>query len=221
MRGGGFSRLGGRFQLLGGFGVGHPFNFCDGRGVDQECRVAKNKIMRHEEVDMSKTWILEAISYWSERIYEGDTGVDWGDGSAKVCCWRCGCERRVQKCHIVPRSLGGPDDVSNLIPLCAMCHDEAPNVADPNCMWEWIKDSHGGMTNLFWIDKAFKEADLTREQTKMIERNAKEFIRIVSNKITSQTGIHFGQNSGGARVTLSTWVWVMRESIKEIERSGS
>lgn len=166
-------------------------------------------------------WVLEAIEYWSEKIYEGDTGIDWGDGSAKTNCWRCGCEKRVQKCHIVPRSLGGSDDVSNLIPLCAICHDEAPNVADPNYMWEWIKNNHGGFTNLFWIQKAFEEAGLTEDQERKICRNHRKFMAAVKRRFNNETGYHFGQGNGGSRMNTSTWVWVIRESVKEIEGSGS
>lgn len=163
----------------------------------------------------TKPWILDAIDYWSQRIYEGDTGIDWGDDTAKNHCWRCGCKRSLQKCHIVPKSLGGSDDVSNLIPLCAMCHDEAPNVNDPNAMWQWIKDCHGEVYNTFWIEKAFDEVKVNKKQFKLIQNKSKKFIEIVKN-VYKNTSTHFGQHAGGSRTTVSTWTWVFKQAIKEL-----
>lgn len=163
-----------------------------------------------------KEWVVQSICYWSERIPEEDIGVDWGDGTAENHCWRCGCKRSLQKCHIVPKSLGGLDDPSNIIPLCAMCHDEAPNVDDPNEMWNWIKEDHGSLNNLFWINKGFEKVNLTEVQKKLISKKSKRFIEI-TKKVLNRTGTHFGQHSGGSRTTVSTWAWVIRESFKELE----
>jgi 5-methylcytosine-specific restriction endonuclease McrA len=37
-------------------------------------------------------------------------------------CTECGETRDLQVHHIVPRQLGGPDEPSNLVTLCAACH---------------------------------------------------------------------------------------------------
>lgn len=166
----------------------------------------------------NKTWIQEVIAYWSERIYEGDVGVDWGDGTAENHCWRCGCKRALQRCHIVPRSLGGSDEPSNLIPLCSMCHDEAPNVVDPDEMWNWIKESHGSLNNVFWLEKAFEKADLKKEQVELMNSKRNDFIKIALN-VLSKTSYHFGQRNGGAQMTLSTWVWVVKQTVRELDRT--
>ena len=37
-------------------------------------------------------------------------------------CVRCGSTYYLNAHHVIPRSQGGPDDVSNLVSLCASCH---------------------------------------------------------------------------------------------------
>ena len=54
-------------------------------------------------------------------------------------CWRCGKETELQRRHLIPDSLGGKDEASNIVILCDKCHKEGPNVADPEIMWDWIK----------------------------------------------------------------------------------
>lgn len=57
-------------------------------------------------------------------------------------CWRCGwAGSRIERCHIIPASLDGPDQPSNLVLLCHRCHLDAPDVLDPAVMWKYI-DCH-------------------------------------------------------------------------------
>lgn len=53
-------------------------------------------------------------------------------------CWACGMSRKVERCHIVPKALGGPLEAENIVLLCKSCHLAAPDVADPIEMWRWI-----------------------------------------------------------------------------------
>lgn len=150
-----------------------------------------------------KQWIKDCVAYWSEKIYEGDLGTDWDD--ADVICWRCGHVRQQQKCHIVPKSLGGSDDTSNTIPLCAMCHDEMPNVSDPGFVWEWIKEDHGCCYDTYWTIRAIKEAGITGDD--MENFDPKKFA-----EVSSGCGVHFGQGAGGARITPATKAWALRKA---------
>ena len=84
-----------------------------------------------------KTTIRQAVDYWVQYIDECDLSVDWAE--ADTHCWRCGCEKHLQRCHIIPDSLGGEDKPENIVLLCARCHAEGPNVTDPSVMWDWIK----------------------------------------------------------------------------------
>lgn len=84
-----------------------------------------------------KTKIPEIVDYWFSRIDESDFSVDAAEAHER--CWRCGCKHNLERCHIVPDSLGGRDEPANLVLLCARCHAENPNVTDPEIMWDWLK----------------------------------------------------------------------------------
>jgi hypothetical protein len=71
------------------------------------------------------------------------------------CCFACGWysehwdketpkaswERAtLERAHIVPRSLGGVDDASNVILLCSPCHRDSPDWHEPSAMARWIAD---------------------------------------------------------------------------------
>jgi hypothetical protein len=98
--------------------------------------------------------IDKIVKYW---IDNGDDvkgnecfmGADISDWSTH--CWRCGHDdEKLEKCHIVPHSLGGSSNSSNLVLLCNRCHNEAPNV---NCefeMWYWIKRTKAVYYNTYW-----------------------------------------------------------------------
>jgi len=43
-------------------------------------------------------------------------------------CAACGAAENLQAHHLIPRSLGGSDEETNLITLCAACHAKAHNL---------------------------------------------------------------------------------------------
>jgi 5-methylcytosine-specific restriction endonuclease McrA len=61
--------------------------------------------------------------------------------------WRVWDHASLQRCHLVPDALGGPDTPENLVLLCGRCHTEAPDVADAEYMLRWI-DEHASWGNL-------------------------------------------------------------------------
>ena len=54
-----------------------------------------------------KTTVEQAVDYWSRRIDECGLSVDWSEANTR--CWRCGCEKNLERCHIIPDALGGED----------------------------------------------------------------------------------------------------------------
>lgn len=102
-----------------------------------------------------KTTIAQAVDYWSRRIDECGLSVDWAE--ADTHCWRCGCEKHLERCHIVPDSLGGKDTPENIVLLCKRCHAEGPNVTDPDIMWDWIKAYNVPFYETFWQIRGAKE----------------------------------------------------------------
>ena len=104
--------------------------------------------------------VATIVKYW--RAQDAPIAVDWN--RAGEYCWRCARELNRgtsdkhsedddcrHKSHIVPRALGGSDDASNLIVLCRWCHAQAPDVADPAFMWEWLKKTSLGCDRLWHI----------------------------------------------------------------------
>ena len=92
--------------------------------------------------------VAAIVKHWQAQ--GAPIAVDWSE--AHDHCWRCGCDlvrgfsakhseddAFPHRAHIVPRSLGGSDTADNLIILCRRCHLQAPDVADKDFMWEWIR----------------------------------------------------------------------------------
>ncbi|MBD2614080.1 HNH endonuclease [Nostoc punctiforme FACHB-252] len=92
--------------------------------------------------------LQDIVSYWERREDESGLAVDWLDANKR--CWRCGYKSRLQRCHIVPHSLGGSEAPSNLVLLCHRCHREAPNVADPRFMWIWLRATCVPFYDTYW-----------------------------------------------------------------------
>ena len=97
------------------------------------------------------------VAYWFDHTDEIKVAIDAGCPQ----CWACGqnwnkrfrskqampsgrtftlWERApLQRCHIVPRKLGGNNDASNLFLMCNECHDVAPNTTDRSLFFEWAR----------------------------------------------------------------------------------
>lgn len=54
----------------------------------------------------------EIVVYWVGHQNETDLSVGWAE--AERLCLRCAHMRKLQRCHIIPRSLGGDERPSNL-----------------------------------------------------------------------------------------------------------
>ncbi len=46
-----------------------------------------------------KTTKKQIVDYWMEHADEGGLSVDFSEAEQR--CWRCGCERGLERCHIV------------------------------------------------------------------------------------------------------------------------
>ncbi|MBR0405275.1 MAG: HNH endonuclease [Eggerthellaceae bacterium] len=96
----------------------------------------------------NKTAIREIVEYWSGIVDECDLSVDWAEAEER--CWRCGSVKELTRCHIVPHSLGGNDEPSNYVVLCRQCHEEGPNVSEPEIMWDWLMAYSCSLYDTFW-----------------------------------------------------------------------
>jgi hypothetical protein len=98
----------------------------------------------------------QIVDHWKDRLPGLGITIDWRQPG----CWACGfhygtryvikrsdaswheilrCWDNIplQRCHIVPRSLGGTNDVANLFLMCRECHDLAPNTSILEIFFEW------------------------------------------------------------------------------------
>lgn len=102
-----------------------------------------------------RTTIPEIVDYWAKHTGECGLSVDFAEAHER--CWRCGCQRSLERCHIVPASLGGEDTPSNFVILCKRCHLDNPNVADPEVMWDWLRAYGVPFYDTFWWVNGIEE----------------------------------------------------------------
>lgn len=150
------------------------------------------------------------VDYWTTHQDECGLSVDWAE--AEKLCWRCAHKRKLQRCHIVPNSLGGEDIPSNLVLLCAQCHAEAPNVADPDFMWIWLRAHAVPVYGSYWQARGLKEYEFIfgeKLQSKIL--NPDKFIEqlpSILKELFPKTSTHWGQG----KINPATWAWVMRQA---------
>lgn len=164
----------------------------------------------------SEKWITECVDFWIDKIDECDLGTDFSEATTN--CWRCGYLRKLQKCHIIPKSLGGEDKPENIIPLCLQCHDEMPDVRDKEEVFKWIKSSHGTIYDTFWAEISFEMADCNLDDAFKNVDNPKAKMDFFIERIkfySGETSSHFGQSSGGSRMKPSTRAWVIKKSFSD------
>tara|TARA_R110000782_G_C14523538_1_gene381391 strand:+ start:42 stop:524 length:483 start_codon:yes stop_codon:yes gene_type:complete len=104
-------------------------------------------------------------------------------------CWRCGYIRNLERCHIIPKSLGGKNTPDNYVLLCNDCHQEAPNVKDETFMFEWIENTCISTYNTFWD------------------------LRNIFQETLKECSTHFGH---GNKLNKSSKEWAYNEFIKKL-----
>lgn len=155
--------------------------------------------MERERIKTSKK---EIVDYWFSKVDESGLSVDAAEAHER--CWRCGCERSLERCHIIPASLGGEDKPSNLVLLCRRCHLENPNVLDPEIMWDWLRAYGTALYDTFWILQGAKEYEFIYHKSLAEELKVRDiddmdkFNKIVAEELQNTT-FHYGHpylNSG-------------------------
>ena len=188
--------------------------------------MSKSKKRTHQNMPSH----LAIFSYWRDKVYEGDIGIDWEDEAYKR-CWRCGRisknRNATQRCHIIPSSLGGANEPENLVLLCDFCHKEAPNVNCKDTMWTWIKNTSTAFYDTLPHLRAFEayekiygvkfQSELQKvfvskfpEQTVSDNQVFFEFFgQVYGEKLIPDTTIHFGQG----QTNPSTKAFLLRSTL--------
>lgn len=163
-----------------------------------------------------KTTHHEIAAYWSQVEDECGLSIDWAEAETR--CWRCADETNLQRCHIIPRSIGGTEHPSNLVLLCLKCHREAPNVIDTQFMWKWLRAHAVPFYGTYWHQRAVQEFELIfgRKPFTLIDETqvTKEMINEAVEKHIRSAGIHFGEG----RLNPSTMAWLLFQAEQELQR---
>lgn len=160
-----------------------------------------------------KTTHREIVDYWARNMDECGLSVDWDE--AEKLCWRCAQGRQLQRCHIVPASLGGSEEPSNLVLLCAQCHAEAPNVDDANFMWTWLRVHAVPFYGLYWQERGFREYEFIFGKKPFDGLNLQEIMPALQDamgRYMRETSTHWGQG----KLNPSTIAWVLRRTEEEL-----
>lgn len=161
----------------------------------------------------------DIVRYWEIRQDECGLAVDWSEAHER--CWRCGHQTKLERCHIIPRSLGGPDHPSNIVLLCSHCHREAPNVADPEFMWFWIRRTCVPFYDTYWYVRGYREFERLFERKPFAELDENQLRgldieELVFSELENST-IHFGE----VRRNAATLAWVFYRVEKRILEGAS
>ena len=148
-----------------------------------------------------KTKKEDIINYWFFEQMVDECGLSVDAAEAHERCWRCGFKHNLERCHIVPESLGGKDEPSNLVLLCHRCHIDNPNITDPEIMWDWIRAYGVPIYDMFWHHIAMKEYEFIYHKNYYdeladigisINSETKLMIKKYSQELIKETSYHFG-----------------------------
>ena len=157
-----------------------------------------------------KLKIQAIIDYWEIREDECGLGVDWAEAHER--CWRCGCKAVLQFCHIVPDSLDGPDEPSNLVLLCGRCHREAPNVSDPRFMWMWLRATSVSFYEHYWSIRGIQEFEVIFGRkpfsTPAFRHVDQDLMEAAVGEAMEKATVHFGEGRMNPSTIASVYALV-------------
>jgi hypothetical protein len=166
------------------------------------------------------SWIAACWKAHKERFLDEYLAIEWTDSMEEwERCWCCGFDegKRLQRCHIVARSIGGEPDPLNIVPLCRYCHDLMPDTPDPEFFWSWIAKQQNPMSGLglgrYWplmqpITDALQGKDVSSVDHDAIARQMREQLR--------KTAIHFSQSGKGPETKTSSIEWAITSVLKDL-----
>lgn len=113
---------------------------------------------------------------------------------------------KLNRCHIIPKALGGEDKPHNLFLMCESCHEESPDFADPTYFFAFVYskrkqivggiDIHNFINNIIYYSKILNK-DVTTLDAQSIDKN----------KFSTH----------GAKLSESTKMAMLLDTMKQIE----
>jgi hypothetical protein len=155
------------------------------------------------------------VAAWSDAIGAQDPPwgigpIDWGEPQ----CWGChyyaskwpdgafsawNRAKGLQRCHIVPESLGGSNDPLNLVLLCHRCHEDSPDNSDPNVLFTWMRNQPKRFMGSWLPDQM---SELQRLSQAAISMSLENELATAATEYSMSCSSHFGWMSDGTRAGL-------------------
>lgn len=173
------------------------------------------------------------IEYWYKNMPNFSPYIDIGE----PICWACGkpvsirfdnknpdateeeCFKiwdkvgHLQVCHIIPKSLGGSDALSNLFLMCKECHELAPDTSYPDIFFKWVEQQNYVIREADQLLKELKVFNLNIEDLKFYSTsqiaNTEEFQKF----LFANSGIH-RTIYGGTKIKKSTTAGLLYKFIQ-------
>jgi 5-methylcytosine-specific restriction endonuclease McrA len=173
----------------------------------------------------SRTAITE---YWRRRAeYEYRSGdhseayklriIDYGEPS----CFACGYWNPrwttwskadgLQRCHITPHALGGINEPSNYVLMCADCHDAAPDTLDRRFFFQWISERH--INGSPFTPRQFSVAHLIADTA---QAHGLDVDQLMSKAFARMDGTVPHLSDTGPALSIGTYQWALSEAVKEM-----
>ena len=149
------------------------------------------------------------FDHWKDRLPALGILIDWGEPGCWACRFHYGTKYDVkrpnaswseilrgwdriplQRCHVVPRSLGGTDDVDNLFLMCRECHDLAPNTSIPAIFFEWAgtQSSCGReMAKIRAALDAFRVSEQEAQDLEVLLESEERHVEVQQDRATSSS----------------------------------
>lgn len=175
----------------------------------------------------TKVQIFQHWRDWLDR-----NGFDWGEPS----CWACGrwwgtkydarsgstgdirrawTRVPLQRCHIVPRSLGGSDDPENLFLMCRECHDQAPDTPFREAFFAWRSKQNWGRRRMRELEDVLGSFDISlQDEGTLVQLNHALTSRRFEAWAGPRLGLHGDQAGRGVRLKVATFVAVLLEYVR-------
>jgi len=164
--------------------------------------------MEFEKIMASSPWkrLVRVDCYepacWACGYYDGIVDLE---GTGRWSTWNKA--DFLQRCHIVPKSMGGSNNHDNLFLMCRTCHDLAPDSIHPKQFYKWVEKRK---------DHWQYRMEEMQDTLEIFDLNPNDFLdeqgEIVDlGALFEETGLHLHQVNGGSRIKLSSLCAVIAE----------
>lgn len=175
----------------------------------------------------------EIFNYWKDKQFSNRNVIvtDWLEPS----CWCCSkpiqvetpemianedfkkvwnrTRGKLERCHIIPKALGGPDTPDNLFLLCPSCHRESPDTISKEMFLSWIEMKRQKCILGVRLDNLIQEVTSI---CKHMNVNMYDFLEFASK--VKDRDIENKTNTHGAEFILSSYLMIIMKIY--LERIG-